>query len=1100
MKWVKRLLGLLAGLLLGSALIVAGAVLFLGESDYKRLLAWGAEQFLDSQLVIEGPIRVDIARDLSIATGDILLKANDDSYRLSVRKLHASFSLGSYLQTGIFWFNSLDLTDVNLEVTETPDDDFGLEDIHIPPVVVARAQLNNLAFTYRELPPGTLHTFSLDELTIDEPGKHQPVSLRATGLFEGQPFVLDGTLASIAELVERREPHTVQLEFSSAFFNARMQGTITDPVNGRGLDLQIRADIPQVRDLIEIAWDEIPVLGSLQGSLNVRGDYTAPRLEAIDLHLQRDQEVDLHVRGSVADARSGTGLDLQLDGQSSNPEVISWLLFKTHDRMQTVQISGRLQGDAARLSLHDLEASAETTDGLKLKLGGSAVVHPAGHRLTPADAGLTVEFSAPTLAATKLPGLEGIPELGPVAGTVALALGMDAVGIYQADVSIGHRNNGRMHLKGDVGYVPLADETDLSGLRLETDIQTAELARLGKLLDYTLPALGPARLRGTLVSRGSELVLQGARLNIGTEGQSTLQATGMLATQLRDPVRFKVAMDVNIQAAEFARLAEPFGHTLPELGQTRITGRLVTRKSDLIFKDARLEVGRTDQPTIRANGRVTTKLQKGSTINVEMDVAVTDLLAAFTDKRPGYLGRLKGNAEISDLDGRWGVESFSLASTRTSLYQLKLSGKYDDVLNYDEASINLSLIIKSPEKLGEVLDLNLTGMGPYRMLGLLTFDKGRLHYQGETTLGKTNSKANIRGHLQDGKPVFSGSIEIPVLHLADFGVGSSATHIPAEPDIEKSTSPHVFSREPLNMDFLNAPDLDLTMSINEVESDELVIDSVRGKLRLHNGHLSITPLRLVFEGGNTDINMDIRATAVPEYRLAITADDVTLGPLLAQVQDQVPIRGYSNIHLDLQTQGRSPHEMASNLSGSVSLGLENARIPKHNIELLSVDVFGWVVSKSGARQQQQHMNLNCLVMTFAVKAGEVKSETIIADGPQLSLGGQIDMNLGAETLDIVLIPKQKKRFFSSISPVTVEGPMKNPRIKAIPVKAALQEIGAMALLPGIVIPVRALGILWSLLDDGDKVGDGCANIDELRAAAKREAAENKAPVPDWDLE
>lgn len=361
-------------------------------------------------------------------------------------------------------------------------------------------------------------------------------------------------------------------------------------------------------------------------------------------------------------------------------------------------------------------------------------------------------------------------------------------------------------------------------------------------------------------------------------------------------------------------------------------------------------------------------------------------------------------------------------------------------------------------------------------------------------LGNTRSTTRIDGHLQDGKPVLSGSFETPVLHLADFGLGSTTAPAPGK---AATASPYVFSRAPLNMDFLNEVDLDLDVSIDEVESGELAIDSVKGKLRLHDGRLKITPLRLVFEEGNTDINLDVRATAVPEYRLAITADELMLGPLMAQFQGQIPIRGHTNIQLDLHSHGRTPHELASNLSGNVSLGLENARIPKHYVDLLSVDVFGWIVSKSGATQQ--HMNLNCLVMSFAVKAGEVESGTFISDGPRLSLGGEIDMNLGAETLDIVLIPKQKKRFFSSVTPVKITGPMKHPKVEAIPVKAALQEIGTMALLPGVVIPARALGKLWSYLDDGDQAGEGCANIEKLRKAAKRENTKDKGSVPiqDW---
>ena len=1101
MKWIKRLLGLFAGLLLGITLIVAAAALLLEESDYKRLLAWGAEQFLDSRLVIEGPLTIDIARDLSLATGYISLRANDDSYRLSVGKLKTSFRLGSYLQTGTFWFNSLELTDVNLdvmEVSEATDDDFDLADIHIPPVVVARAQLNNLAFSYRELPPGTLHRFSLDELTIKELGERQPVSLRATGLFEGRPFKLEGTASSIARLVEQREPNTVQLELSSAHTSVQVQGTIADPVKGRGLDLQVQADIPQIRELIETLWDEIPVLGSLQGSLSVRGDYRAPSLAAIDLHLHRDQEVDLHVTGSVADALTGTGLDLQLDGQSSNPEIISWLLFKTYDRIQAVQVSGKLQGDAARPALHELDASAETADGLMLKFGGSAVVHPAGHRLTQADADLAVQFSAPNLSAAYLPGLEDIPAVGPVSGSLALALGMDAVGIYAADIDIGSRDNSRIQLKGDIGYVLLTDKPEMSGLKLQTDIRTTELARLGEQLDYPLPALGPARLQGTVISRGPELVMKGARVDIGTPGQSTLRATGKLSTQRDDPARFQVAMDVDIQAAELARLGKQFDVTLPELGQTRITGRLDTTRSGWQFRDARLEVGTADKPVIRANGSVTTELKKGSTIDVTLDAGVADLVMAFTDRSPGYLGRMEGNAVISNLDGNWGVERFNLTSTRTDLYQLNLNGTYDDLVHYDEASINSRLVVRNSQLLGKAFGIKLAGMESFRSEGQLSLDKGRLRYDGENTVGNTRSTTILKGHLKDGKPVLSGSFRTPVLYLADFGIGPSATPIAAEPDPDEPVSPHVFSRKSLDINFLNSFDLDMTVSIDEVESGELAIDSIRGRLQLHDGQLSVKPLRLVFEGGNTDIDLDVRANAIPEYRLVVKADDVTLGPLMAQIQDQVPIRGYTNIDLDLKTEGRSPHEMASNLSGNVSLGLENARIPRDYVELLSIDVFGWVISRAGARQYE-HMDLNCLLLSFTVDGGAVRSETFLADGPRLGLGGQIEMDLGAETLDIVIIPKQKKHFFSSISPVTVEGPMKQPTVTAIPVKAALQEIGTMALLPGVMIPARAIGKLWSLVDDGDQVGDGCAGLEELRDAAENQAHQDKAPTRlfDW---
>jgi len=46
-------------------------------------------------------------------------------------------------------------------------------------------------------------------------------------------------------------------------------------------------------------------------------------------------------------------------------------------------------------------------------------------------------------------------------------------------------------------------------------------------------------------------------------------------------------------------------------------------------------------------------------------------------------------------------------------------------------------------------------------------------------------------------------------------------------------------------------------------------------------------------------------------------------------------------------------------------------------------------------------------------------------------------------------------------------------------------MGTMAL-PSVYISVKALEKLWSLLDDGDKVGDGCAGLKEIDEAAMKE--------------
>jgi len=310
--------------------------------------------------------------------------------------------------------------------------------------------------------------------------------------------------------------------------------------------------------------------------------------------------------------------------------------------------------------------------------------------------------------------------------------------------------------------------------------------------------------------------------------------------------------------------------------------------------------------------------------------------------------------------------------------------------------------------LGKALETDLSTYGAFRSDGVLTSNKGKFSFRGSTSLGNSSSTTELDGHLVDGKPHITGKFNVPVLYLADLGLSDKQTASPGEVIEVTPGSGHVFSREPLDTALLNNFNLEFDVAVDEVKGEELAFDSLKAQISVKDGHLTVSPFHMDFEGGVADIYLDVQHGETPAYQFKITTDDMKLGSMLAQVQNEVPLRGYSNIQMDLRATGRSPHELASSLDGTVSIGLENIRIPRKYVALLSVDVLGWVASKSIARES--YLNLNCAVMSFESKDGLVTSKAIIADGPRLSLGGRIDMNLGEETLDIVLVPKQKRRW------------------------------------------------------------------------------------------
>ncbi len=635
--------------------------------------------------------------------------------------------------------------------------------------------------------------------------------------------------------------------------------------------------------------------------------------------------------------------------------------------------------------------------------------------------------------------------------------------------------------------IGLQEETAVTGIDLKATLRTPNVAALAKLVGYDLPQFdrqGQVDLR----ANGDLNKLRLNNVNVRLGDAKTLYLTAKGAVDGLDLTRESLpdAADFSVTATipQLAELSGYFDVNLPPLGRTHATGQLKLRGKKLLFEQVKVDIGAADQPVIRLNGKATTVLHKGSSIDVRYDVAATDLLMAFTEMKPGYLGRLQGTLDVSSMDGSWGIEQFQLTSAQTQLYQIDIGGGYDDFSKTDLVNVKSSLSVKDPEALGNALNLDLSGLGPWTSKGVLSTKAETLSYRASGTLGSTTSTTLISGYMKDGKPHFTGKMEMPVLYLKDFGFGKETVQPAGKTVATKPDKNYIFSREPLDVSFLQRFDLDFDLLIHQVESHgELSIDSVNGKINVVDGRLNVSPLKLVFEGGQMDIRFDLDANGMPAYRLQVTGDDIVLGPLMAQVQNDVPITGYSNLDMDLTARGRSPHDLVSSLSGNLSIGLENARVPKKYIELLSVDVFGWAFSKTS--RKETYSDLNCVIVAFDVADGKLESRTLIADGPGLTVAGHIKLDLEAETMNILLIPKQKKRVFSSIEPVKIKGPIMDPRVEAIPVKAAIQEVGSMALLPTVVIPVRLLGKLWSLLDDGDEPGEGCASLQSVTEAAEK---------------
>lgn len=190
---------------------------------------------------------------------------------------------------------------------------------------------------------------------------------------------------------------------------------------------------------------------------------------------------------------------------------------------------------------------------------------------------------------------------------------------------------------------------------------------------------------------------------------------------------------------------------------------------------------------------------------------------------------------------------------------------------------------------------------------------------------------------------------------------------------------------------------------------------------------------------------------------------------------------------DVKTSGSSFHELASELSGDVGLGLENARLPKKYLDFLSADVFGWMFRM--ITFEDSYARVDCLIMDFDVARGVAKSNFLVADGPSLIIKGKASLDLGKETIDMLLIPRQKQGLHVDISSVKITGPLRDPHVNTSIGKAVLAGLGGAALAPELFVPLGLIDELWKKLFERDDKGKGCTDLIAKQRKAWKESGQ-----------
>ena len=457
----------------------------------------------------------------------------------------------------------------------------------------------------------------------------------------------------------------------------------------------------------------------------------------------------------------------------------------------------------------------------------------------------------------------------------------------------------------------------------------------------------------------------------------------------------------------------------------------------------------------------------------------------------------------------------------------------DMILRADDASLSVKGTVAHPETLsGASLALNasipsLAALAPiaHRALPNLT----QIAFQGTLTDGSggfqhgaalhglklTAAQGDLSGDLAilDGPPpTLTASLRASRIDADAIMAGAGKPVAPpppaaapargatppgpqaaAPPPPRPATAGPLFSNRPLPFGVLRAANADLAVAIGDLRTGGLDYRDISVHAVLRNGSLRVDPMVAALPEGKLSGALAVDGAAPsPPVTLTLHAPGLAVAPLLAAAGLPGYASGKLEVYADLHSAGVSPHAIVAGLDGTLGLAMQGGTI---DTALLN-NLLGPVLQKANLLGLLSHggsSELRCFALRADVHHGVADLRTLLLNSSLLTMDGGGSVNLGDETLALMLRPQGRLAGTGLVVPMQVTGPIHDPAVKVNAIGTFAANAGTVA--GGVIGSATPLGLLGGLVG-GNKLlgGPAVPSCDAALAVARGEAAPAAAPA------
>ena len=340
-------------------------------------------------------------------------------------------------------------------------------------------------------------------------------------------------------------------------------------------------------------------------------------------------------------------------------------------------------------------------------------------------------------------------------------------------------------------------------------------------------------------------------------------------------------------------------------------------------------------------------------------------------------------------------------------------------------------------------------------------------------IGDNNLEGVFTAHLS-GKPSVTARLSS---HHLDIVRKPEAAETEQKPKAGQPGDDYVFSDEPLKMQWLDAFNADLEISIERLVLNWGDVRDFRVDIKLVDGELAVDPVSFRDLRGGLEAQLQLNALQDDRLELigSLTISDLRPGVLPEGETDRSQLPAFNGV-FDLRGTGRSLHEIMATSNGRLSVRQGPGKVRARSTFLFGDVVLSILRTINPLQGKSQHRRIDCGIYEVDIRDGVAHVKDIAVQSDVLTMVASGRVLFATEAIDLTVRSKPREGLGISIGGLAnaffkLGGTLKSPQVM-IDTKSSATTTGAAVATGGLSIFAKGL---W---DRVSGAADICARLDK----------------------